>query len=48
MEDSPINKLQQLMIITAEECGELHNVVRKLFVNLKISKISQTLNVKNY
>ena len=33
MEDSPINKLQQLMIITAEECGELtqrcSKVVRK-------------------
>jgi NTP pyrophosphatase (non-canonical NTP hydrolase) len=23
MENSPINKLQQLMVITAEECGEL-------------------------
>lgn len=33
MKDSPINKLQQLMIITAEECGELtqrcSKVVRK-------------------
>ena len=33
MKDSPINKLQQLMIITAEECGELtqrcSKIVRK-------------------
>tara|TARA_B100001057_G_scaffold249029_1_gene249298 strand:+ start:175 stop:453 length:279 start_codon:yes stop_codon:yes gene_type:complete len=33
MENSPINKLQQLMIITAEECGELtqrcSKIVRK-------------------
>jgi NTP pyrophosphatase (non-canonical NTP hydrolase) len=33
MKNSPINKLQQLMIITAEECGELtqrcSKVVRK-------------------
>ena len=38
MEDSPINKLQQLMIITAEECGELtqrcSKVVRK-FKNIE-------------
>ena len=33
MQSSPINKLQQLMIITAEECGELtqrcSKIVRK-------------------
>lgn len=33
MQNSPINKLQQLMIITAEECGELtqrcSKIVRK-------------------
>ena len=33
MKDSPLNKLQQLMIITAEECGELtqrcSKIVRK-------------------
>jgi NTP pyrophosphatase (non-canonical NTP hydrolase) len=33
MKNSPINKLQQLMIITAEECGELtqrcSKIVRK-------------------
>ena len=33
MKDSPLNRLQQLMIITAEECGELtqrcSKIVRK-------------------
>ena len=33
MKNSPINKLQQLMVITAEECGELtqrcSKVIRK-------------------
>ena len=30
MEDSPINEYQQLMAITAEECGELVQVCMKI------------------
>ena len=30
MQNSPINKLQQLMIITAEECGELTQQCSKI------------------
>lgn len=36
--DSPINKIQQLMAITAEECGELTQVCMKImrkYDNLK-------------
>ena len=39
MKDSPINKLQQLMIITAEECGELTRRCSKII--RKYSTIDQ-------
>jgi len=39
MKDSPINKLQQLMIITAEECGELTQRCSKII--RKYSTIDQ-------
>tara|TARA_B100000780_G_scaffold45253_1_gene28175 strand:- start:883 stop:1161 length:279 start_codon:yes stop_codon:yes gene_type:complete len=39
LKDSPINKLQQLMIITAEECGELTQRCSKII--RKYSTIDQ-------
>ena len=41
MEDSPLNTLQQLMTITAEECGELVQQCSKTI--LKFSTVEQTL-----
>ena len=35
MKNSPINKLQQLMIITAEECGELTQRCSKIIRKYK-------------
>ena len=35
MQNSPINKLQQLMIITAEECGELTQRCSKIIRKYK-------------
>lgn len=41
MEDSPLNTLQQLMTITAEECGELVQQCSKTI--RKFSTVEQTL-----
>jgi hypothetical protein len=42
MKDSPINKLQQLMCITMEECGELTQVCSKV-----MRKHSELTNISN-
>ena len=40
--DSPINKVQQLMVITAEECGELTQVCMKI-----MRKYKKVKDIKN-
>ena len=47
MKNSPINKLQQLMVITAEECGELTQRCSKIIRKYNdISEIEEDQRVK--
>lgn len=47
MQESPINTLQQLMIITAEECGELTQRCSKIIRKYKsIDEIAEDQRVK--
>ena len=47
MENSPINTLQQLMVITAEECGELTQRCSKIIRKYKtVSDIEDEQRVK--
>ena len=47
LEHSPINRLQQLMAITAEECGELTQVCMKIIRKFDMHKDLKTDNYRD-